>query len=418
MAHLSSLLAELRELLAAVDVDTQRDYDSAAAGVPLRQAVLTTAAKVGHEISRFTIVLRATRDESAIPTLVQELAAAVAALVSAVQLLTKPGACGSTLRHDARSLTKSCLRSLMSCFELLGKSSNLAAAISRHADEMLYHAGMVLRATDAMSKLPASDHAAVKRRLLSTAKLVKSSATEIAEEHEVDLDSLTANDPAPQDGAAPAATESASAPASEETSKDANSDNSEDDGDDGDNDEFDGEEGSNPALTGSVKRAFLRSGLLSFKAMMRLLKHSIAAVDALAPLIGTAQSAAPSDGGVDGITAALVSTTLNGGGAASSPLSPVVAVMDAVAEEASHGLQDAVIDAAAALNDLDAPALREALTPLTSTVSAIMSAAQAGRGVVARGTSHGDALEAALGEMQTAKEAVVRFATAAAAAAS
>ena len=106
---LPSLLRELTELQQAVDLDTGRAYDgSAAGGVPLRAALTASAGAVAHESTRFVLVVRTSRDASALPSLAVELARAASALVSGAQLLTAPGRCGSTLRADTRGAARAC----------------------------------------------------------------------------------------------------------------------------------------------------------------------------------------------------------------------------------------------------------------------------------------------------------------------
>lgn len=443
---LDRLARELQELLEAVDVDTTRSYDAAAAGgLPLRAALVTSAGKLGHEASRFTLVLRTTRDEAAVPGLAAELAAAAAALVSATQLYTKPGACGATLRHDVRSLTKAALRSTAAVLKLLSGSAaagagGLGAALRRHADEMLYHTGLVIKHADAAGKLPVSDVAAVKRRLLTTAKLVKASAVEVAEEHGLELEHLTLSDPTPPTAAAPAPAPAAAttdgnaaAPAAQQSPtaaaaaaadaekgaaaaavdaqaarRDA-ADGDDDENDDGEedgeeDDEFDDDEGDS-ALTPAQRRAFLTGGLLCFKALMRLLKHALAAADVLAGLLP------PPPPSADAAAAdALAALSLSAPAPPAPTLPPAIGALDGVAD-AVGALHDAVIDVAAALNDLDAPALAEAAGALNAAADGVMAAAQAGRPLAAAPSAPpaaADALETALGEVQSAKNAAAR----------
>lgn len=395
---LAELVQELRELLSAIDIDTNREYDiQEARGLPLRQALQTSSGKLSHEMTRFTIAVRSTGDDSAIPGLVGEIAAASAAFVSAIQLLTKPGSCGTTLTADTRGLAKSCVRSVVAALSLLlegQEQGSLTLAVRKHANEMLYHAGMVIKACDAVTKLPVTDQASVKRRCLNTAKLVKSSAVEIAEDHGLQLDTLTAPDPA-VNGAAQGA-------------PGASKDDS-DDEDDEDEDTFDEDDES--GLSPSVKRAVLTSSLLSLKGLMRVLKHAISVVDAVAALPRPAAAAA-SDGlapalasahSVESLASALASTSLSSGTLGALP--PTVVAMDAVAD-AVHVLHDAVIDAAAAINEVGLDDLRQARGPLSAAIEGVWAAAQR-CSALAAGTSQALAVEAALGEIQSGKEAAL-----------
>ena len=412
----ASLLTELGELLSAVDLDTAREYDSVVAGgVPLREALISSAGAVAREAARFVVVVRTTRDASALPSLALELARAAAALVSAAQLLTAPGRCGTTLRADIRGAVRACLRALHAMISPLvaavDAGASVATALRAHADALLHQAGMVLRTCDTVVKIPASDLNAVRRRLLLTARLVKESIQEICTDHSLDLTSLAPalSEAALSEGTGEAAlSASLSAvtmqPMSDSCSNQGGSmpavsheDKPPSDGEEGDTDEERESADDEEALAPDTARLLLSCGLHAFKSVMRVLKHALAAADALAARHSALQlqptSASPGGhGSVEGDAL----QRCQGSTDALSGLDSLAA--------AAQSLHDAIIDAAAGLNDVDVVAVRDA--SFCDAVEAIMAAAQRGR-AACRGSPQMEALENALGEVQAGKIAAV-----------
>jgi len=164
------------------------------------------AGSVSHELVRFTLVLRSpTADAAAVAEVAPKLADAAARFVSAVQLVTRPGTCcacyATVVRSGARGVVRAlagALQPLAAVCTVTGSSDGvltpkmLTAVWGRCADAMLAGAGAVIKACEAVDKLPNSDIAAVKRRLLTVAKLVKTSVGEICDEHGVDPKGLAA----------------------------------------------------------------------------------------------------------------------------------------------------------------------------------------------------------------------------------
>lgn len=187
-----ALLAELGELDRSIDVDTAREFTGG--GVEeLRAALIGQAQRISHETIRFTLVMRSPGSTASaageVAAVVQD---AVSLFVSAIQLSTKAGACGETLRQELRGAAHQIVRIVMAmmhaavevCKRLGGGGvTDAVLAYLRQSDLLVQHAGQVNKVCEAAKSLPASDIAAVRRILLSAAKLVKTSVAEICDDH-------------------------------------------------------------------------------------------------------------------------------------------------------------------------------------------------------------------------------------------
>lgn len=186
----SAAFARLKELHSMIDVDTDRDYDAGACGGrPLRESLLGAAKKLGHEFVRFTLVLRATGGAaSALADTVPGLAEATATLVAGLQLISKPGA-GATLQADYRKYGRAITQAVLDSVQPIASGEPLSdAVVAAQSQRMLHRAGVVLQLVDQAERLPVSNAAAVRRRLLLVGKLSKASADDIAREQGGDDD--------------------------------------------------------------------------------------------------------------------------------------------------------------------------------------------------------------------------------------
>ena len=177
-------MAELSELLRAVDIDTDREFDAAAAGgKTLREAFLAACKKLGHEFLRFTLVLRATSaDVGALADVLPILAEATTSVVAGLQLLARPGA-GATLQADLRKFGRALTQAVFESAAPIASGPLSGGVVAAQCQRMLHRAGLVLQLVEQAERLPVSNTAAVRRRLLQLGKLAKASADDLAREH-------------------------------------------------------------------------------------------------------------------------------------------------------------------------------------------------------------------------------------------
>jgi len=338
----------------------------------LRGALASAAGAVGHETLRFTLLVRA------LPTLAPSAAAgdgaaaaaaevcgllaeAAGALVSATQLATKRALCGAPLRAETRAVATAVIAALRSMVAPLAAATSapkaatggrglgdaLRAAAARHGDAMLYHAGMVGKAVDRVKLLPRGDVAAARRKLLSAAKVMKVSATEIREEHAGDDFSGGGGGSSGGGGGGGAAAAAAAAVA-----KTIHEDADEDDDDAADEkvEEY----------SGAARAAVIEAGIAALKAAFGAMQRALAVVDVVAaPLV-----APPTDASGWHTDAASVAAR---------------GALDGVAAAAVE-LEDVIVDVAAAVNDCDArelPVVAEALAPVMTAFEAAIGDAAA-----------------------------------------
>ena len=248
---------ELLELESAILLEPARAYEG---GLSLAEAMLLQAQKVEHAASRFTLVSRMAgasgeNAESLVP-LLHELVANTSMLVSAVQFSTQTGTCCKTRRSDVQSAGRAVLRAVAALAQSVRPGLEAAEAgkpftdlLSHAADSLLYQTGEVMQACARVGVLPSSDSAAVRRRVLQCAVLVKRSLSEIGEEHSGIL----------RDGATVA-------PIIPARGNDGDDYEDEDDDDDAPGSEL-------PADT-------IRSGLRSLQLLLRVLKQVLACLPA------------------------------------------------------------------------------------------------------------------------------------------
>lgn len=177
-------MADLSELLRAVDIDTDREFDAAAAGgKTLREAFLVACKKLGHEFLRFTLVLRATSaDAGALADVLPILAEATTSVVAGLQLLARPGA-GATLQADLRKFGRALTQAVFESAAPIASGPLSGGVVAAQCQRMLHRAGLVLQLVEQAERLPVSNTAAVRRRLLQLGKLAKASADDLAREH-------------------------------------------------------------------------------------------------------------------------------------------------------------------------------------------------------------------------------------------
>ena len=185
---ISTAISQLTELRAAVDVDTDRSFDSASSGgKTLRESFILACKKLGHEFVRFTLVLRATNaDVSALADVLPCVAEASVAVVAGVQLLAKTGV-GATVQGDIRKYGRSLAQAVLDSvapIAAVSSGSLSSAIISSQCQRMLHRAGIVLQIIEHAERLPVSNIAAIRRRILLLGKLAKTSADDIAREQD------------------------------------------------------------------------------------------------------------------------------------------------------------------------------------------------------------------------------------------
>jgi hypothetical protein len=347
MSPLSALHAELLELDAAVDVAPAPGSQPAGLDFSkLRLGLDAQAQTLAHEAARFGLVVASAPEGGALDpvsatAVCRSMGAAANVLVAAVQVLTTtppsssssssppllsglPPAtaalcAGAAFSKEVRGTAHALLRALSDLL-LVGSAATDASrgGLSKAGmDAVVAAAGRVLSVCEAVPRLPATHAAAVRRRLLAVAKLIKTSGQEIAAESGVTA----------AKGGAAAGGEGGGATI--------------------------------PLLTTPAER--VAAGLAVLKACMGLVKAALDAADealGAAKAATTAAAAAKEGGGdvaaaaaeagapsssVDALSASLAALSVSSGSAAGA------GVLDAVSD-ATAALDGAVIDFADALN--------------------------------------------------------------------
>lgn len=217
-APLTDLFTELTQLIASVDLSTERVYEEGDRAA-LRTAFQAAADNVAKDISRFALVVRSSAqvEVSMLADVSQILKDSCNFLCSGAQLLTKEGECGETYKKEVQGVVKATLKTLEAGVRPLmmdeiasssasaksssGKKPGAAASSSStpvskitfsesSRRTLLHSAGQTLKCCEAISKLPVSDIAACKRKFLQCTKTAKQSLQEIAENHDIDLKTL------------------------------------------------------------------------------------------------------------------------------------------------------------------------------------------------------------------------------------
>lgn len=185
--RVAGAMARFAELRAIVGADTDREFIAEeAGGRTLREAFLVACKKLGHEFVRFTLVLRATSaDVGALGEVLPSLADAESTVVAGLQLLAKPGV-GPTLQEDVRKFGRALTQAILDSVTPIAPASAgplASAVVAAQTQRALHRAGVVLQLVEQAERLPTSNVAAVRRRLLQLGKLAKSSAEDVAREH-------------------------------------------------------------------------------------------------------------------------------------------------------------------------------------------------------------------------------------------
>jgi len=206
-----NLLAELSELSLSVDV---RSFSQPAHPLTVLRAGLNTHAEAAsREASRFALVARLNVDNpnAGFTDVCLSLANSAAMLVANVQALDfivlrsdsnlrATRACsGQTLMKDVRSTVRNIVKSVFGMAKLVRDriEANIDQLLTTEdVNQVVAHCGRVLRMCEEVRQIPTTPFSAVKRCLLKTARLIKTSAQEIKEEHEADLLSTDAGDKA------------------------------------------------------------------------------------------------------------------------------------------------------------------------------------------------------------------------------
>lgn len=331
----TSAITKLTELRAMIDVDTDREFDSSeAGGRTLREAFLLACKKLGHEFLRFTLVIRASNaDVGALSEVLPGLADAASSVVAGLQLLARPGV-GHTLQGDYRRFGRALTQAVIDSVAPIAPASDgplEVAFVAAQLQRMLHRAGVVLELVEQAQRLPVSNVAAVRRRLLQLAKLAKSSADDITREHAADGCAVDDS----------------------EVSEEA--------------DEDDMDEPPSPEL--------LTSGCDALRATVTAVRTVIALSDAVARADAAVAAAEPS------VDSSSLSPPIGGAASTSNPAASTsgvsaasgvseVAWLDRVAQ-ACDEVNDAVVDFAAAVSDNDEPG--NAVTILRSAVSRLVA---------------------------------------------
>lgn len=324
---LSALYQELQELDIAIDVPPRAGTQPSVEFSRLRQGLDAQTKLVEHEVARFALVCDSAPNhrldaQSAI-AVCKSLGEATALLVSLVQVLTRPSSTisgvspsvaslcpGDTFTKDVRSCVRGILRAISAMVQAAGDGGSGGGRINSKA--VVGAAGMVFRLCEAVPRLPTNVTAAARRKILNTAKLIKTSVGELREDHGL---------PAPAAAATAASTASASAGSS--------------------------------AATGAQQltpvQSAVNEAITVLKACMDIVK---AALDGSDASIASAGSATGLEAAVSGL--AITSSTPDTSSASSSSEEAAAATtLDTIAA-LSHTLHDAIIDYAAAASDVGA----------------------------------------------------------------
>lgn len=202
-------MAELSELEISVDV---RSFSQPAHPLAILRAGLNTHAEAAsREASRFALVARLNVDNpnAGFTDVCSSLANSAAMLVANVQALDSAvlrsdsnlratRACsGQTLMKDVRSTVRNIVKTVFGMAKLVRDriEANIDPLLTTEdVNQAVAHCGRVLRMCEEVRQIPTTPFSAVKRCLLKTARLIKTSAQEIKEEHEADLLSTDVGD--------------------------------------------------------------------------------------------------------------------------------------------------------------------------------------------------------------------------------
>jgi len=209
ISALENFLSELSELVISVDISSGSQPSHPLA--ILRTGLNTHAEAASREASRFALVARLNVDnpDAGFADVCRSLAHSVAMLVANVQALEAvingsgttlraSKACpGRTLIKDVRTLVRNIVKTISGMVKLvrdriespaeIEESPQVQLLTTEDVNQVVAHCGRVLRLCEEMRQIPTTPFSAVKRSLLKTARLIKTSAQEIKEEHEEDL---------------------------------------------------------------------------------------------------------------------------------------------------------------------------------------------------------------------------------------